>query len=103
MRKYVKLLAFVAAVAACSDDISLAQPPPFTVTPVAEFREPWAMAFLPDGRLLVTEKRGALKLHDLTTARPRTSPMSRPSSTRGKAVSATSCCIPTSPPTASST
>ena len=37
----------------------------FTVTPVAEFREPWAMAFLPDGRLLVTEKRGALKLHDL--------------------------------------
>jgi len=65
MLKHVKLLAFVAAVAACSDDISLAQPPPFTVTAVAEFREPWAMAFLPDGRLLVTEKRGALKLHDL--------------------------------------
>lgn len=36
---------------------------PFTVTPVAEFDEPWAMTFLPDGRLLVTEKRGSLKLY----------------------------------------
>ena len=34
-----------------------------TATPVAKFDEPWAMTFLPDGRLLVTEKRGALKLH----------------------------------------
>jgi glucose/arabinose dehydrogenase len=33
---------------------------PFEVTPVAEFNEPWAMTFLPDGRLLVTEKRGQL-------------------------------------------
>ncbi len=33
-------------------------------TPVAQFREPWAMTFLPDGRLLVTEKKGALKLVD---------------------------------------
>jgi glucose/arabinose dehydrogenase len=36
--------------------------PVFAITEVASFRSPWAMAFLPDGRLLVTEKRGALKL-----------------------------------------
>ena len=36
----------------------------FVATPVAQFREPWAMTFLPDGRLLVTEKKGALKLLD---------------------------------------
>ena len=31
---------------------------PFNATPVAQFNEPWAMTFLPDGRLLVTEKPG---------------------------------------------
>lgn len=35
----------------------------FVATPVATFDEPWAMTFLPDGRLLVSEKKGALKLH----------------------------------------
>ncbi|WDS35549.1 PQQ-dependent sugar dehydrogenase [Pseudoxanthomonas sp.] len=40
---------------------------PFTVTPVHAFKEPWAMAFLPDGRLLVTEKAGHLQLFDLKT------------------------------------
>jgi len=34
----------------------------FVATPVAKFDEPWAMTFLPDGRLLVTEKKGALKV-----------------------------------------
>src|SRR5210317_542894 len=33
---------------------------PFEVSPVATFNEPWAMTFLPDGRILVTEKRGRL-------------------------------------------
>ena len=37
---------------------------PFRVEPVAQLDEPWAMAFLPDGRLLVTEKRGRLRLVD---------------------------------------
>lgn len=35
----------------------------FIATPMAKFNEPWAMTFLPDGRLLVTEKKGALKVH----------------------------------------
>lgn len=41
--------------------------PPFVSTAKATFNEPWAMTFLPDGRLLVTEKAGALKLYDPTT------------------------------------
>lgn len=43
---------------------------PFVVTEVATFDAPWAMTFLPDGRLLVTEKGGALKLLDLAAADP---------------------------------
>lgn len=39
-----------------------ADAPPFDVQPVAKLSEPWAMTFLPDGRLLVTEKKGALKV-----------------------------------------
>lgn len=35
----------------------------FAITAFAEFDEPWAMAFLDDGRLLITERRGALKLY----------------------------------------
>ena len=34
--------------------------PPFEAELVADLKEPWAMTFLPDGRLLVTEKRGTL-------------------------------------------
>ena len=33
---------------------------PFTATSVATFDTPWAIAFLPDGRMLVTEKPGKL-------------------------------------------
>jgi glucose/arabinose dehydrogenase len=37
-----------------------------SVTRVARFDEPWALAFLPDGRLLVSEMAGRLKLIDAT-------------------------------------
>ena len=54
---------------ACSDaapGIAQGTPPtsglPFTVTEVADFDSPWAMTFLPDGRMLVTEKAGTLNL-----------------------------------------
>jgi glucose/arabinose dehydrogenase len=33
---------------------------PFTMTPVATFNLPWRIAFLPDGRMLITEKVGHL-------------------------------------------
>jgi len=35
---------------------------PFTVTDVADLDSPWAMTFLPDGRMLVTEKAGQMIL-----------------------------------------
>ncbi|WP_368563414.1 PQQ-dependent sugar dehydrogenase [Pseudoxanthomonas sp. UTMC 1351] len=41
--------------------------PPFVSAEVARFNEPWAMTFLPDGRLLVTEKNGRLRLLNVAT------------------------------------
>ena len=39
----------------------------FTTTEVTKFTAPWAMTFLPDGRLLVTEMAGTLHLYDPDT------------------------------------
>lgn len=39
----------------------------FQTTEVTEFNSPWAMTFLPDGRLLVTEMAGTLHLYDLVS------------------------------------
>ncbi|MEZ0497085.1 PQQ-dependent sugar dehydrogenase [Sphingomonas sp. IW22] len=44
--------------AAASTDDAL----PFTATPVATLDSPWAMNFLPDGQLLVTQKAGQMLL-----------------------------------------
>lgn len=63
------------AASACSADPQAATAPagtepaamtnggkPFAETVVADFDSPWAMTFLPDGRMLVTEKAGQLLL-----------------------------------------
>lgn len=39
----------------------------FTTTEVTKFTSPWAMTFLPDGRLLVTEMAGTLHIYDMNT------------------------------------
>ena len=56
-----KLLTIAAAVLAmCSAQAQNA--PPFTISEITRFDEPWALAFLPDGRFLVSEKKGALRI-----------------------------------------
>jgi glucose/arabinose dehydrogenase len=45
---------------------------PFNTTQVADFDTPWAMAFLPDGRMLVTEKAGKILLVSSDGARQQT-------------------------------
>ena len=37
---------------------------PFTMTQVASFNRPWRIAFLPDGRMLVTERTGTIRIID---------------------------------------
>jgi glucose/arabinose dehydrogenase len=46
-----------------------ASPRPFKIASVARFDEPWAMKFLPDGRMLVTQKKGQLLLVDVATGK----------------------------------
>lgn len=50
----IGLCVLIAACASAQDDR------PFEVQAITDFDQPWAMAFLPDGRLLVTEKAGRL-------------------------------------------
>jgi glucose/arabinose dehydrogenase len=45
---------------ACVTYTTTDRPVKFVTTPITQFEEPWAMSFLPDGRLLVTEKQGRL-------------------------------------------
>ncbi len=64
MSRRSNLLSLAAAMALGAGALApaSAQNLPFTMTQVADFDIPWAIAFLPDGRLLVTEQRGMLKL-----------------------------------------
>ena len=62
------VLAALAATSACGQTNLGAQAPevsvPFTMTSVATFDLPWRLAFLPDGRMLITEKPGPVWLVD---------------------------------------
>ena len=59
----VATLALACGAAAAQSPAPAARP--FDAVEVARFDEPWAMTFLPDGRLLVTEKAGRLWLQDV--------------------------------------
>lgn len=52
------------ALAFCPVIAAPAKGEPFVVDTVAQFSAPWAMTFLPDDRLLVTEMAGTLRLYD---------------------------------------
>ncbi len=63
MLELMKSSAGALAACALATTAAFAQDNPFTVTELADFDVPWAIAFLPDGRALVTEQRGALKVY----------------------------------------
>jgi glucose/arabinose dehydrogenase len=68
MHRPLALLAFALAACNAAPDGARAEPAqaagglPFKVAEVADFTSPWAMTFLPDGRMLVTEKAGQMLL-----------------------------------------
>ncbi|MGH6997294.1 MAG: PQQ-dependent sugar dehydrogenase, partial [Phenylobacterium sp.] len=69
MRQLTASIAGIALLAACGGAESQGNAAetrtgdkPFTTTAVADFVSPWAMTFLPDGRMLVTEKAGQMLL-----------------------------------------
>jgi len=65
-RKTSRALLCLALLAGCGasggSPAAQAQGRPFEMAQVGDFVEPWAIAFMADGRALVTEKRGGLKI-----------------------------------------
>ncbi|CAP67024.1 uncharacterized protein PODANS_4_5010 [Podospora anserina S mat+] len=60
-------LALVTGAWAAPSTVTARQNSPFNTAAITDFAEPWALAFLPDNRILVTEKRGQLRLVDPNT------------------------------------
>ena len=72
MRSSLLIVAALATPAAAQVNAGKSRPNPvrpFVATPVATFEYPWAVAFLPDARMLVTEKPGRLYLVSQTGAK----------------------------------
>ena len=57
---FLTILTFLAPVSAGAFQIEGTKGTELAAEKVATFEEPWAMTFLPDGTLLVTEKPGVL-------------------------------------------
>src|SRR5690348_18341400 len=63
--KAALLLTVLPVTAWCQVNIGEQKPEaslPFTMTTVTTFKLPWRLAFLPDGRMLITEKPGPVWL-----------------------------------------
>ena len=64
--KFAKTAMLLSAVSACAQvNVGERKPEaslPFTMTTVTTFKLPWRLAFLPDGRMLITEKPGPVWL-----------------------------------------
>src|SRR6201995_3335390 len=65
LAKTALLTALVATGASAQTNLGAQKPEaslPFVMTKVATFNLPWRLAFLPDGRMLITEKVGSVWL-----------------------------------------
>jgi aldose sugar dehydrogenase len=63
LTKTVVLAALAATSASAQTNLGAQKPEsslPFVMTKVATFNLPWRLAFLPDGRMLITEKVGPI-------------------------------------------
>lgn len=75
LRYSIILVATLGLMAACDNVVGSSGPTagpgaegwPFTISEVTRFDAPWAMTFLPDGRALITEMGGTLRLYDMTS------------------------------------
>ena len=64
MSRKLNILACCLLVGCAGSDGAVQAQQRFELTEITRFEEPWALEFLPDGRLLVSEMRGVLKLYD---------------------------------------